>query len=320
MRIVFMGTPSFAASILEYLIPRHEVVAVYTRPDAVRGRGNGLIMSPVKEVALGAGIPIIETTSFKDSALVDELRALKPDCICVAAFGVLLPKTVLDIPFLGCLNVHASLLPRWRGAAPIARAILAGDEQAGVCIMKMEEGLDTGDYCVCRALDIGEMTVSELEAELADLGATALLTALEHIQEDHAEWVRQNPDEVTYAYKIEKGELNVSPDLDAFTIQRCVQASEMHHPAKACIAGKVVTLEKTHRIDVAQCERDSKLADITLDPGHVAFLSKRLLLGCADGIVEVLNLKPDGKKSMDAQAFAAGIQNIKQVGSTWSAV
>ncbi len=320
MRIVFMGTPLFAASILEYLIPHHEVVAVYTRPDAVRGRGNALMMSPVKEVALGSGITTIETTSFKDPALIEELRAFEPDCICVAAFGVLLPRAVLDIPTLGCLNVHASLLPRWRGAAPIARAIMEGDAQTGVCIMKMEEGLDTGDYCVCRALDIGEMTVSELEAELADLGATALLTALEHIQEDHAEWVVQELSDVTYAHKIEKGELNVSPQQTAFEVQRCIQASETHHPAKARIANKIVTLEKSHRIDPSAYEKDEVFASLLLESGRVAYQSKRLLLGCADGVVEILTLKPDGKKSMDAQSFAAGIQNIKQTGSTWSAV
>lgn len=320
MRIVFMGTPSFAASILEYVIPHHEVVAVYTRPDAVRGRGNTLMMSPVKEVALGEGITTIETTSFKDEALIEELRSFEPDCICVAAFGVLLPKEVLDIPTLGCLNVHASLLPRWRGAAPIARAILEGDAQTGVCIMKMEEGLDTGDYCVCRAFDIGEMTVTELEAELADLGATALLTALEHIQEDHAEWIAQNPAEVTYAHKIEKGELNVSPDQTAFEIQRRIQASEPHHPARAQIAQKNVTLEKSHRLDPDACEADKVFANLVLEPGQAIYRAKRLLLGCADGAVEVLTLKPDGKKSMDAQAFAAGIQNIKKTGAMWSAV
>ena len=146
MRVVFMGTPDFAASILIELKEQHDVVAVYTRADAVRGRGKKLVPSPVKEVALGANIPVFEPRTLRDEAEVERLRALDPDVICVAAYGMILPQAVLDIPKHGCLNVHASLLPKYRGAAPIERAILNGDDEAGVCIMRMEAGLDTGDY------------------------------------------------------------------------------------------------------------------------------------------------------------------------------
>ena len=173
-----MGTRRFAAEILDELADFHEIAAVYTRPDAVRGRGKALVPSPVKEVAERRGFPVRTPRTLRDAAVLSELAAFAPDVICVAAYGAILPKEVLDLPPFGCLNVHGSLLPRWRGAAPIERAILAGDEEIGVCIMAMEEGLDTGDYCVCRSLPAGSRTAAELTEELAALGASALLTAI----------------------------------------------------------------------------------------------------------------------------------------------
>ena len=188
MRVVFMGTPRFAAEILDELAEFHEIAAVYTRPDAVRGRGKALVPSPVKEVAERRGLPVRTPRTLRDAAVLSELAAFAPDVICVAAYGAILPKEVLDLPPFGCLNVHGSLLPRWRGAAPIERAILAGDEEIGVCIMAMEEGLDTGDYCVCRSLPAGSRTAAELTEELAALGASALLTALAQAEGGNLRW------------------------------------------------------------------------------------------------------------------------------------
>ena len=192
MRIVFMGTPDFAASVLSELASQHEVVAVYTRPDAVRGRGKQLVPSPVKVEACERGIPVFTPKTLRDADEQQALAALEPDVICVAAYGMLLPAEVLSIPEHGCLNVHASLLPRWRGAAPIERAILSGDEEVGVCIMRMEEGLDTGDYCVCRSLEVGDKDVALLTDLLADLGAHALLTALTQLEAGCIRWTRQD--------------------------------------------------------------------------------------------------------------------------------
>ena len=187
MRVVFMGTPEFAATILDDLVQHHDVVAVYTRPDAVRGRGKRLEPSPVKVVAERHGLAVLTPRTLRDEEAQRELAAFRPDVICVAAYGAILPKAVLDIPTHGCLNVHASLLPRWRGAAPIERAILAGDEEAGVCIMRMEEGLDTGAYCVCRTAVVGRKNAAALTDELANLGSHALLTALVHVEEGAAD-------------------------------------------------------------------------------------------------------------------------------------
>lgn len=314
MRIVFMGTPAFSATILEALIDQHEVVAVYTRPDAVRGRGKKLVPSPVKEVALAAEIPVFTPRTLRDAQEQQALAELNPDIICVAAYGAILPREVLELPKFGCVNVHASLLPRWRGAAPIERAILAGDEQAGVCIMRMEEGLDTGDYCVCRAVDLVDQDVSRLTDELAVLGSRALLTGLVHIEEGHADWVVQNEEDVTYAEKIRKGELDLNPADEALVNKRRVKASSEAHPARCIICERSVTA-----IDACVLESDDPLAEVaaSLEPGDARFAMKRLLLGCADGALEILRVKPDGKNEMDAKAFAAGLQALRSEGAKW---
>ncbi|WP_101722626.1 methionyl-tRNA formyltransferase [Eggerthella timonensis] len=313
MRVVFMGTPEFAATILDDLVEQHDVVAVYTRPDAVRGRGKRLEPSPVKAVAERHGLRVLTPRTLRDEEAQRELASFAPDVVCVAAYGAILPKAVLDIPRFGCLNVHASLLPRWRGAAPIERAILAGDAEAGVCIMRMEEGLDTGAYCVCRTASVEGKSAAELTEELADLGSHALLTALVHVERGAAEWTEQDEALVTYASKIEKRELDLSPADDALTASRKVQASRAAHPSRATVAGRGVTVLEARAVEDAQ---GGELA-AGLAPGSVRFAGKRLFLGMADGVLEALELKPDGKQAMDARSFAAGIQGIKDGGLTW---
>lgn len=311
MRIVFMGTPEFAATILEELHLHHEVVGVYTRPDAVRARGRELVASPVKQLACELGLPVFTPRTLRSAEAVEELRSLSPDVICVAAYGAILTREVLDVPTHGCLNVHASLLPRWRGAAPVERAILAGDEFAGVCIMRMEEGLDTGDYCVCRSMPIGDLGAAELTAELAGLGACALVTALAHVEAGAARWTAQDESRVTYADKIGKGELDLSPEASALECVRRVQASSAAHSARCLVAGRGVTVQRARLLDAS--------ADVALPvQGSAVFAGKRLLLGCADGALEVLELKPDGKKAMDAKAFAAGVQALRGEGAEWA--
>lgn len=316
MRVVFMGTPKLAADILVEIAQQHEVVCVYTRPDAVRGRGAKLEPSPVKAAAERLGIPVRTATSLRDAEEQAHLAELAPDAICVAAYGCILPREVLEIPRYGCLNVHASLLPRWRGAAPIERAILAGDEQTGVCIMRMEEGLDTGPYCVRRATEVEGKSAAELTDELANLGARALLTGLSVVEQGGAEWTFQDDAAATYAEKLAKDELYPDPAEPAAAMVRKVLASSEAHPARAVIAGRSATVE---RVALPDDERSAALCD-GLEQGAVRFAAKRLFLGTGDGAVEVLSLKPDGKKSMDARAFAAGVQGIKAGGCTWGRV
>ncbi|MDO4970227.1 MAG: methionyl-tRNA formyltransferase, partial [Comamonadaceae bacterium] len=237
-----MGTPGFAAGILESLIHTHEVVGVFTRADAVRGRGKKLVPSPVKQVALAAGIPVFTPPTLRDPLPLQQLHNLEPDVICVAAYGMILPKAVLDLPRYGCLNVHASLLPRWRGAAPVERAILAGDEEAGVCIMRMEEGLDTGDYCVVRSVEIGSKNTVQVTEELSGLGASALLTALGMLENGQVEWTRQDDFFATYATKIAKHEFCLRPLDTGREDMLKVQASSPAHPARCIIAGRPVSV------------------------------------------------------------------------------
>ncbi len=304
-----MGTPAFAADILDGLAQHEDVICAYTQPDKVRSRGNKITPSPVKEAAMVRGIPVKCVSSFKDPVEVEELSALAPDVICVAAFGALLPKAVLDIPRLGCVNVHASLLPRWRGAAPVERAILAGDEEAGVCIMRMEEGLDTGPYCVRRRIPIQGMSAEALTDELATLGASALLTALGQMRHGDAKWIAQEGADATYARKIEKRELFLDPSLSAEENAAFVRASSGAHPAKCLIGSKAVRIMEA-RVAAVSPLRAS---------GEAVFAEDAIILSCASGALAVEALKPDGKREMDARQFVQGYQQLRE-GVAWSAL
>ena len=314
MRVVFMGTPQIAADILREVAQAHQVVGVYTRPDAVRKRGNGVDPSPVKIAALELGLDVFTPSTLRDESEVEALRALKPDVICVVAYGALLRRNVLEAAPFGCLNVHASLLPRWRGAAPIERAILAGDEKTGVCIMRMEEGLDTGPYCKRSECEVGDKSQAELTQELTALGAQDLVAVLDSMEADGIlEWVEQPEGDFEYASKIEKGELDLASTDSALTCVRKIRASSEGHASHAKIAGKDVIVYKAVIAD-----DDAALSvSAELEPGQLRFANKRLLLAAQDGVFEVLELKPQGKKQMDAKAFAAGIQGIKNSILNW---
>lgn len=314
MRIVFMGTPKFAAHILFEIAQQHEIVAVYTRADAVRGRGNTLVPTPVKEQALELNLPVFTPKSLKNAEEQAHLASLNPDVIVVAAYGMLLPKEVLDIPRFACINAHASLLPRWRGAAPIERAILAGDKQAGVCVMRMEEGLDTGDYCICRSTDIDDKNVEELTLELADLASEAMLSALSGFEQGKLFWVSQGEDGVTYANKIDKKELYLSVDDSAELAWRKVRCASEAHACKVVLADKSVSILDAAPVDASDLPIDTKAC------GSLVFSNKKLYLFMSDGVLEIRMLKPDGKKEMTAQAFAAGIQNARTQTLTWEQV
>ena len=313
MRIVYMGTPSFSAEILSHVAERHEVLAVFTRPDAVRSRGKKLEHSPVKAQALQLGIPVYTPKNFRDEEAVQTLIDLDPDVICVAAYGALLPKRVLDIPKHGCLNVHVSLLPRWRGAAPIEHAILAGDEYTGVSIMRMEEGLDTGPYCLCERLSLQGKSAEEVLESMGGIGAKALLQAVEGLEDGTLEWIAQEEGCCTYASKIEKGQLDPRPQESASLFVRKVRASSKTHPAKLILNGKTLAVASAKPLQA----EEGTTACCAPDSGCVRFAAKRLLFGCSDGTVELLRVKPDGKQEMDAAAFAAGIQGIKSGTLRW---
>ncbi|MGL5003447.1 MAG: methionyl-tRNA formyltransferase, partial [Casimicrobium sp.] len=227
MRVVFAGTPEFAAkALIAQLNGAIDVVAVYTQPDRPAGRGMKLTPSAVKTAALAHSIPVFQPATLKAPDAQTELAALKPDVMVVAAYGLILPQAVLDIPRLGCLNIHASLLPRWRGAAPIQRAILAGDTESGVCIMRMEAGLDTGAVLLEKRTTISAAdTAGSLHDRLAALGAEAIVEVLRRLaQGDSPVEVPQPAEGVTYASKITTDEAQIDWRIDATQIDRVVRA------------------------------------------------------------------------------------------------
>ncbi|KFA99788.1 MULTISPECIES: methionyl-tRNA formyltransferase [unclassified Vibrio] len=226
LRIVFAGTPDFAARHLAALLSsEHEVIAVYTQPDRPAGRGKKLTASPVKNIALEHDIPVYQPVNFKSDEAKQELKDLNADIMVVVAYGLLLPQAVLDTPKLGCINVHGSILPRWRGAAPIQRSIWAGDAQTGVTIMQMDIGLDTGDMLKIATLPIEATdTSATMYDKLAELGPQALVECLADISSGNAAPEKQNDDEANYASKLSKDEAKIDWSQPAEFTERCVRA------------------------------------------------------------------------------------------------
>ena len=294
MRLVFMGTPEFAAVILDACRSAHDVAAVYTRADAVSGRGRTPRPSPVKELATTRGIPVRQPRTLRDAGEQASLASLAPDVIVVAAYGLILPRAVLDTPPHGCVNVHASLLPRWRGAAPVQRAILAGDATTGVSIMRMEEGLDTGPYDAVVEVPIDDLSVTALMAALAGAGAEALLETLDRMERGGSQWVEQNEAEATYADKITRDDVAIRPADTVDLALRKVRASSPQASSRLEIDGRPVTLLEV---------RHSASA---VSPGSARISRDGLHLGVADGAIRVTHLKPDGKAAMDAGDWARG--------------
>lgn len=226
MRIVFAGTPAFAAIALKALIDaQFQIVLVLTQPDRPAGRGLKLQESEVKKVASEYSIPVLQPVTLKSSAPREQLMSFAADIMIVAAYGLILPESILQLPLHGCLNIHASLLPRWRGAAPIQRAIQAGDQETGITIMQMDQGLDTGDILLRRAIPIEPSdTAQSLHDNLAQLGAQCIIEALGLLQQGKLLAVEQNDAEVCYARKIEKDEAKIDWSLDAAVIDRSIRA------------------------------------------------------------------------------------------------
>ena len=226
LRIIFAGTPDFAARHLSALIDsHHEVIGVYTQPDRPAGRGKKLTASPVKELALEHNIPVFQPENFKSDEAKQELADQNADLMVVVAYGLLLPQAVLDTPRLGCINVHGSILPRWRGAAPIQRSIWAGDAETGVTIMQMDIGLDTGDMLSIATLPIEATdTSASMYNKLAELGPVALVECLSTIADGTAVAEKQNDEQANYAKKLSKEEAKIDWTMDAEAIERCVRA------------------------------------------------------------------------------------------------
>lgn len=296
-RILYAGTPEFAVPALSALIESaHEVVAVYTQPDRPAGRGRRLTPSPVKQLALDAGLPVRQPATLKDAAAAAELAAWDADLLVVAAYGLILPPTVLDAPRQGCVNIHASLLPRWRGAAPIQRALLAGDTHTGISIMRMEAGLDTGPVYSLTPLAIDAAdTGGSLTARLAALGAEALLAALPAILDGSAPPTPQDEAAATYACKLTKDEARIDWARPALELERAVRAFDPWPVAQAQLGDEVL------RIWAACVPVDASTGG---EPGRVLAAGARGIdVATGDGVLRITELQPPGKRRMAARDF-----------------
>jgi methionyl-tRNA formyltransferase len=310
LRIIFAGTPEFAAVALSALIKsEHEVVAVYTQPDRPAGRGRKLHASPVKAVALSHAIPVMQPENLKSTETQDSLREFNADVMIVAAYGLILPQAVLDIPRFGCLNIHASLLPRWRGAAPIQRAIAAGDTASGITIMQMNAGLDTGDILLSVPTPIADNeTGGSLHDRLAQIGASAILETLDRLENHQLEPLKQDDALATYAHKLDKAEAEINWQDSATNIERLVRAFNPWPVA-------FTTLEnKTLRIWLAQSITAKPAANVKAGE-VIAFNNKGIDIACGEGVLRLLRLQPSGSKAMDVAAFLNGHAKQLDVGS-----
>ena len=305
MKIIFAGTPDFAVPSLEMLIASgHDVCAVYTQPDRPAGRGRHLQPSPVKVVALAAGIPVYQPLTLKTDEELQQLAVLNADLIVVVAYGMILSQAVLDLPPLGCINVHGSLLPRWRGAAPIQRALMAGDEKTGVTIMKIIRKLDAGDMLHKEELEISDSdTSSDLYEKLADLGATGLAKVLTQIENGTVHAEVQDEALVTYAEKLDKSEAVIDWNESALVLSRKVRGLNPWPVAQTDHQGQVLR--------IWQAEALAEISD--LPAGTVSCEHKKMDVATGQGLLRLLEVQLPGGKRISAQAFlnAHDVQGVK---------
>ncbi len=305
LRVVFMGTPDFAGPSLRKIVDRgHDVIAVYTRPPRPAGRGMAERRSPVHENAATLALPVFTPKSLKDRAEQDAFAGLGADVAVVVAYGLILPQDALDAPRHGCLNLHASLLPRWRGAAPIQRAVMAGDKETGIMAMRMATGLDAGPVCMTEKLAIGhEDTAGELHDRLAALGADLIVRALAALERGTLHCVPQSADGVTWAAKIDKAVARIDFSRDANTVHNLIRGLAPL-PGAWCdmaIGGKG---ERVKVLRSVVCDRSGAPATL---------LDEQLTVACGAGAVKLLELQRAGKRPMSAAAFLNGLRGALKI-------
>ena len=313
LRVAFAGTPAFAVPALHALAAAHELVGVFTQPDRPAGRGRALTASAVKQAALALGLPLAQPLKLRGDetalqATLAQLAAWQPDVMVVVAYGLMLPREVLDFPRLGCLNIHASLLPRWRGAAPIQRAILAGDATSGVSIMQMDEGLDTGAVLCTEQVMIGaECTSAQLHDTLSEVGARQILIALEGLAAGRLVAQPQSQQGVTYAAKLDKRESRIDWTRPARDIDRQIRAFNPWPAAETTLDGQAVKLWRSRLAPAggnARSERanEGDMADEVVKPGTLLGLNgDALQVQCGEGVLQVLELQRAGRKALPAR-------------------
>ena len=298
LRLIFMGTPEFAVPMLLELVAHgHDISAVYTRAAKPAGRGMKLQPTPVEVEARRLGIPVLTPTTLKTPEALEEFRAHNADAAVVVAYGMILPQAILDTPKLGCFNLHASLLPRWRGAAPINRAIMAGDGETGVMVMKMDAGLDTGDVAMAERMAITDaMTAADVHDALARLGGDLMARAMGALERGKLQLTRQSNEGVTYATKIEKVETRIDWNKPAREVLRHIHGLSPF-PGAWC---EMPIEGQNARVKILRCA----MADGSGAPGEV--LDGHLTVACSEGAIRILELQRAGKQPMKAEDFLRG--------------
>lgn len=299
MRIIFMGTPDFAVPALQALLKAgHEIVAVYSQPPRAAGRGMALRKSPVHQVAEAAGLTVLTPERLKDPVDQERFREFEADAAVVVAYGIILPEPVLDATRLGIFNIHASLLPRWRGAAPINRAIMAGDAETGAAIMRVTEGLDAGPVCLVERVEIGpDMTAGELHDTLSPLGAEAMVKALAALEDGSLDCRAQDDEAATYAPKLDNKEARIDWRLPASDVHDRIRGLSPYPGAWF----EIELSGKRERIKVLS----AMLAEGQGAPGTL--LDDHLTIACSEGAVRLIRIQRAGKKPMSVQAFLNGV-------------
>ncbi|HPE95211.1 MAG TPA: methionyl-tRNA formyltransferase [Bacillota bacterium] len=300
MRIVFMGTPDFAVPPLNALCESHDVVAVVTKTDKPRGRGNKTVFSPVKAQAIENGIEVLQPETLRNEAIWEKLRSYEADLFVVAAYGKLLLPEVLEIPLFGCINIHASLLPKYRGAAPINRAIMNGDTVGGLSIMYMAQGLDTGDVILQRSFDISKMNAGEYHNALSREGCSAVLEAIEQIKNGTVHAVKQDDSAATYAAKIEKSEMMLDFSLPARSVINKIRGLSPYPCAYFMLDDRRIKVLEAAYADAAVTEQ--KMTSVG---------KNGITVMCCDGAITITRMIPEGSTAMDAAAFYAGYKGQK---------
>jgi methionyl-tRNA formyltransferase len=298
LRLIFMGTPDFAVpTLLELVAHGHQIAAVYTRAAKPAGRGMKLQPTPVEQAARQLGVPVLTPTTLKTPEALEEFRAYQADAAVVVAYGMILPQAILNAPKYGCYNLHASLLPRWRGAAPINRAIMAGDAETGVMVMKMDAGLDTGDVAMAERLVITDaMTAADLHDALAPLGGDLMVRAMAALERGMLQLTKQSEDGVTYAAKIDKAEARIDWNRPAHAVLRHIHGLSPFPGAWCEIGGE----REPARVKILRCQMIDRLGA----PGEL--LDEHLTVACAEGAIRILELQRAGKAPMQAGEFLRG--------------
>ena len=299
MRVVYMGTPDFAVRPLKKIYEAgHEIVGVYTQPDAWKGRSKKLLPSDVKKAALELGLDVYQPEKLRESSVVEELKALNPDIIVVAAYGQILSEDVLNIPKYGCINIHASLLPKYRGASPIEASIINGDEKTGITIMYMAKGLDTGDIISQEETEIGLHNAETLTIKLSEIGAELVVKTMADIEAGTSTRTVQNDDESTYCGKLDKAMGELDFKRTAVELERLVRGLYPWPCAYMTLDGKTLKIIDSEVTDVKEA---------SVPVGSVCEVTKKyFVIRTAEGGLKIKKLQPEGKKPMDTVAFLNG--------------